>query len=390
MAATGKPESNRIKFAYYLPGWAYGGDKVALRAAAKSLLTSEYQKDMKGHIFCPECCVGLFRSPEEGDKDTNGRAAYFAHSRKHRPPCGLRVKKRDGQRFTTEEEAKQAIDDELLVVVKSFMREKPIAPALPGQVYDGPVVEDIDGEPTDVPIKRHNGEQVKLPSRITTVRGLCRNFDKNYYKYYFLPEAQYPQLLSDALMDVSNVRELNDKPRLYFGRIKRIFTMGEGNPWNMQMTRLQYENDADYQDFTLKMSIRDSKEHGITDASIGRIVMMYGPISKSGSGLAISDLGWGEFALLPAKYDQVLFPEDAEPYQETLEELLADATGLTLEEIEEWMLDEEQEITDDGVLVGHIVNFRDDTPEKVMSRVNGRTGEYTANVGIIYLDEGEE
>ncbi|PMV28396.1 hypothetical protein C1X21_13860 [Pseudomonas sp. FW305-3-2-15-A-LB2] len=155
------------------------------------------------------------------------------------------------------------------------------------------------------------------------------------------------------------------------------------------MTRLQYENDGDYQDFTLKMSIRDSKEHGITDASIGRIVMMYGPISKNGSGLAISDLGWGEFALLPAKYDQVLFPENAEPYQETLEELLADATGLTLEEIEEWMLDEEQEITDDGVLVGHIVNFRDDTPERVMSRVSGRTGEYTANVGIIDLDEGE-
>lgn len=81
-------------------------------------------------------------------------------------------------------------------------------------------------------------------------------------------------------MDVSNVRELNEKSKLYFGRIKRIFKMGDGNPWNIQMTRLQYENDGDYQDFTLKMSIRDSKEHGITDASIGRIVMMYGPISK--------------------------------------------------------------------------------------------------------------
>lgn len=388
MATSVNSESNRIKFAYYLPGWVYGvGDKTVLRASAKSILTSEYQNEMKGCIFCPECCVGLFRSPEEGEKDSNGRAAYFAHSRKHRPPCGLRVKKRDGQRFTDEEEAKQAVDDELLVVVKSFMKQKPIAPQLPGQAYAGPVVEDIDGELAEVPIRRHNGEQIKLPSRITTVRGLCRSFDKNYHKYYFLPEAQYPQLLSDALVDVSKVIEINEKPRLYYGRVKRIRLMGEGNPWNIQMTRLEYENDSRYQDFTLKMSIRDSVEHGITDATVGRIVMMYGAVSKNGSGLAISDLGWGEFALLPAKYDSVLFPENGMTHRGTFEKLLADATDLTVEELEEWMESEEPELTDDDVLVGHIVNFRDDTPEHIMRRVSGRTGEYTANVGIIYLDD---
>lgn len=388
MAASGNSESNRIKFAYFLPGWVYGvGDKAVLRASAKSILTSEYQNEMKGQIFCPECCVGLFRSPEEGEKDSNGRAAYFAHSRKHRPPCGLRVKKRDGQRFSDEEEAKQAIDDELLVVVKSFMKQKPIAPQLPGQTYTGPVVEDIDGELADVPIRRHNGEQIKLPSRITTVRGLCRSFDKNYHKYYFLPEAQHPQLLSDALIDVSRVREVNEKPRLYYGRVKRVLLMGDGNPWNIQMTRLEYENDSKYQDFTLKMSILDSVEHGVTDATVGRIAMMYGAVSKSGSGLAISDLGWGEFALLPAKYDSVLFPKEGAALRDTFEELLADATDLTVEELEEWMESEEAEFTDDGVLVGHIVNFRDDTPEHIMGQVSGRTGEFTANVGIIYLED---
>lgn len=390
MAASGNSESNRIKFAYYLPGWVYGvGDKTVLRASAKSILTSEYQNEMKGYIFCPECCVGLFRSPEEGEKDSNGRAAYFAHSRKHRPPCGLRVKKRDGQRFTNEEEAKQAVDDELLVVVKSFMKQKPVVPQLPGQTYTGPVVEDIDGELADVPIRRHNGEQIKLPSRITTVRGLCIKFDKNYHKYYFLPEAQYPQLLSDALVNVSKVKDVNEKPRLYFGRIKTIRRMGEGNPSNIQMTRIEYENDGEYQDFTLKMTVRDSVEHGITEATVGRVVMMYGAVSESGTGLAISGLGWGEFALLPSKYDSVLYPVEGARHQETFEELLADATGLSVEDFEEWMESEEPEYTRDEMLVGHIVNFRDDTPESIMSQVSGRTGDYTANVGIIYTDDEE-
>jgi hypothetical protein len=74
-------------------------------------------------------------------------------------------------------------------------------------------------------------------------------------------------------------------------------------------------------------------------------------------------------------------------HQETFEDLLAHATDLSVEDLEEWMESEEAEYTDDGVLVGHIVNFRDDTPEEIMSQVSGRTGSYTANVGIIYADD---
>jgi hypothetical protein len=119
--------------------------------------------------------------------------------------------------------------------------------------------------------------------------------------------------------------------------------------------------------------------------------MMYGAVSESGTGLAISGLGWGEFALLPSKYDSVLYPVEGAHHQETFEELLADATGLSVEDLEEWMESEEAEYTRDEMLVGHIVNFRDDTPESIMSQVSGRTGDYTANVGIIYTDdEGPE
>ncbi|MEO3725791.1 hypothetical protein ABHN98_14695 [Pseudomonas syringae] len=380
--------NNRIKFAYYLPTWKFdGGNKTVLRASAKAILTSEYQKEMRGEIFCPECCVELFISPKDGKNDTNGRPAFFAHSRKRRLPCGLRVKKREGLNFVDEEEAKQAIDDGLLVVVKEFMRERPIVPKLPGQEYTGPVVEDIDGELAEIPIPRHNGEKVNVPSRITTVRGLSRNFDKNYHKYYYLPGAQYAQLLSDALTDASQVGEVNEAAKLYYGRITESFAMGEGRPWNMQMTKIEYHSVNGYKDFYLKMSVQDSVEHGIDKTAVGRVLLMYGPVVESGIGLAITDLGWGEFALLPAKYDGVLYPDETVEYESTLEQQLADLTGLALEELEQWMESESQEITGDGVLVGHIVNFRTTTPTAIMNRVVGRTGEYTANVGVIDLDE---
>jgi hypothetical protein len=380
--------NNRIKFAYYLEGWRFEtGNKSVLRSTARSILTSEYQQEMKGEIFCPECCVELFISPSNGQNDANGRPAYFAHSRKRRLPCGLRVKKREGLHFTDEEEAKRAIDDGLLVVVKEFMKERPVAPKLPGLEYSGPVVEDVDGELADIPIPRHNGEEIKVPSRITTVRGLSRSFDKNYHKYYYFPGAQYAQLLSDALTDASMVEGVNEVPKLYYGKIVESFAMGEGKPWNMQMTKVEYRSGSGYKDFFLKMSVQDSIEHGIDKSAVGRVLLMYGAVVESGIGLAITDLGWGEFALLPAKYDAVLYPDETVEYESTLEQLLADMTGLTLEELEQWMESESQEITDDGVLVGHIVDFRTTTPAAIMNRVIGRTGEYTANVGVIDLDD---
>jgi hypothetical protein len=388
MAKFESSTGNRFKFAYFLQGWTYEeGDRGMLRTTAKSILASEYQIAMKGAIFCPECCVGVFRSPEQGDKDLGGRSAYFAHSRKHHPPCGLRVRKREGQRFTEEEEAKQAVDDGLLVVVKQFMKQKPVVPVLTSQVYDGPIVEDVDGELADVPIPRHNGEVMKLPSRITTVRALCKSFDKNYHKYYILPGAMHAQLLSEMLVEVSAVRDVNLAPRLYYGKIRKILKMGEKKPWNIQMTRIEYLNDSNKSDFTLKMSIQDSIEHGITDAAIGRIIMMYGPIARNGSGLAIENLGWGEFSLLPIKYDSVLFPSSDEIAHKEFYDLLAAEVGLSLQELEGWMDSDEAEITDDGVLVGHIVNFRRDTPDEIMCKVEGRTGDYSANVGIIYSEE---
>lgn len=172
-------DRNTIKFALYLKGWSYEkGQKGYLREMAQKIAPLEFLPEMKGHIFCPECCAPLFRSPEDKDYATNGRRAFFGHGRGVQTDCSLRVKQAEGKHYANEEEAKQAIEDGELVVVQSFMKEKPEPPKIDGPlVYDRELNEDKNGSLTSLPIGRHNGEEFKLPSKITTIRGLCRSFD---------------------------------------------------------------------------------------------------------------------------------------------------------------------------------------------------------------------
>lgn len=301
-------ETNRIKFALYLEGWNYdGGDKKYLRSNAVEITPTEYTPAMKGHIFCPECCVGLFRSPEEKAYDSKGRKAFYAHTRQHSPECSLRVKKAEGKRFENEELAKQAIESDELVIVKSFMKEKPVPPVIDGPIeYQGDPIEDEDGELSLVAIGRHDGEEFKLPSRITTIRGLCRNFEKNLHRYLFLPASRSAYTLQDLLINVETVKETCDTPKLYFGKITSSRNCGK-TPQNIRQTMLQYPRSNDYKDFCLKATDEDSQEHGIGDDSEGRIVIAFGKITESGIGLCIERLGWGEFAVLPDRYAHLLY-----------------------------------------------------------------------------------
>jgi hypothetical protein len=59
-------------------------------------------------------------------------------------------------------------------------------------------------------------------------------------------------------------------------------------------------------DFYLKDIDGAQAEKGISDNSIGRVVLMWGAITENGIGLCIARPGWGEYALLPAKYNQLL------------------------------------------------------------------------------------
>lgn len=303
-----KDKSNqRIKFAYKLNGWSFeNGNKNSLRDSAGKILPSEYTAEMEGVIFCPGCYTDLIRVPKDKEHFSNGRDAHFAHMGKYKDiKCDHRTKRPEGKRYDTNEEAQKAIDDENLVIVSGFLQEKPERPNDPAGEYDETPVEDDNGPESEVPISRHNGESFLLPSKITTVAGICKCFDNNRYKYYHFPEKKHAVRLIDLLKNIQGVLEEDEVPKLYYGEIKRSNNAVE-NPesYNIRMTELI--SNAKIPDFYLKASEDISQSKGISDDSAGRIVIMYGKVTVSGIGLSIEKLKWGEFSLLPQQYNNLL------------------------------------------------------------------------------------
>ena len=303
-----KEESNqRIKFSYRLSGWSFeNGNKNLLRDQADKVLPSEYTSEMEGEIFCPGCYTNLIRVPKDKEHFSNGRDAYFAHMGKYQQvKCDLRAKRAEGKRYDSYEEAQKAIDDESLVIVSGFLQERPEAPNDPAGEYDETPVEDENGPQSEVPISRHNGESFVLPSKITTVAGICRGFDNNLYKYYHFPDKKHAVRLVDLLQNIKNVLDEDESPKLYYGEIKRSYCPAENpGPHNIRMTELI--SNAAIADFYLKATEEISQRKGINDNSPGRIVIMYGKVTESGIGLSIERLKWGEFALLPQQYNNLL------------------------------------------------------------------------------------
>ncbi|HCT41328.1 MAG TPA: hypothetical protein DF427_09230 [Moraxellaceae bacterium] len=301
-------ESNRrIKYALHSHGWSYEeGEKSFLQKHSLKVIPSEYIHDMEGNIFCPACFTNLIRVPKNKEHSSNGRAAYFAHIKKYKNvKCDLRSSKPEGKRFDTYEEAQKAIDDENLVIVSGFLEDKPEALGNGEAEYNETPVEDKKGPISNVPIGRHNGESFKLPSKITTVAGICRNFDENLYKYYYFPGHQHAIRLLDLLKSIDRVEVEDEKPQLYYGTIVKSYNAGQNpKPSNIRMTELLCHENV--HDFFLKATDQISQEKGISDDSKGRIVLMYGKVTGSGIGLCIERLKWGEFALLPEKYNSLL------------------------------------------------------------------------------------
>jgi hypothetical protein len=297
---------NRIKFALHLNGWLYqGGDVEQLKRDSEKVLVGEYNLRMKGSIFCPECSANLFRSPEDKDFSSNGRAAYFAHGRGIKTDCGLRTKRAEGKKYITEEDAMRAIHNEELVIVEGFLKEKPVAPDKAPAEYDATQIEELDGPVTDVPIGRHRGEAFKLPSKFKTIRGICNKFEDNINRYFYMPDGQHAVQLQDLLKSIETVTDEDDSPRIYYGKIISSFNAGK-TPKNIRMTKIKYSNPG-FADFYLKLSDEKQQEKGIGDNSAGRVVLIYGKVTTSGAGLCVENLGWGEFALLPQKYERLLY-----------------------------------------------------------------------------------
>lgn len=296
---------NRIKHALFLDGWSFlTGDKAVLKRDSSKILINEYQPSMKRRIFCPECSANLFRSPEDKPISKNGKS-YFGHARGIRTDCGLRTKRAEGKKYETEEEALRAIQSEELVIVEGFIKEKPVTPQKKPDEYDATQVEDVDGPIASVPISRHRGESFSLPSKFKTVRGICNNFDENIYRYFYMPNSKVAVQLIDLLTDIKAVTQEDDTPRIYYGIIQNSYNAGSTKQ-NIRMTRLKYKS-AVYPDFYIKATDEMQGEKGIDDSTKDRVVLVYGVISINGRGLCIENIGWGEFALLPAHYNSILY-----------------------------------------------------------------------------------
>lgn len=305
MAAQNQEPNNRIKFAYHLDGWRYeGGNQARLRARAAKVLASEYRNDMKGKIFCPECCCPLDRRPHDRDSDRRGRVAFFAHRRGIDTDCGLRTLPAAGKRYETEEEAAQAINNGNLVIVSEFLQEQPEAPEKVAGVYDQGPAEDIEGELSLVPIARHRGRTFELPSKITTVRGMCRNFDQNLHRYYVLPGGQHAKILYDHLVSVQSLTDITEHSILVYGRIISAWDAGQA-AHNCRFIKLRYPGNA-YKDFNIKMYRSSAEAHGLSIGNVGRIVIAYGRVRENGIGLSVDYPAWGEVALLPGEYNRYL------------------------------------------------------------------------------------
>lgn len=296
---------NNIKTALYLKGWDYDSqDKGILKKQARTILVTEFDISMKGHIFCPICMTPISRTPLEKDVTSNGRKATFKHlSRYQEVPCSLRTKRAEGLSYKTEEEAREAIDNKDLTIISGFLKETPSTDSLVDNVYDQTAIEDEDGPTTEVAISRHRGESFNLPSKVTTVAGICRNFNENYYRYYLMPTFNQPLQLCSFLHNVRSIKEVDPVPKLYWGIIKSSESRGN-HDMSIRMTWMQCNGRI--KDFCLKDHDVLQKKHGINDDSEGRIVLFWGRIVESGIGLAVKDLAWGEYALLPEKYNNIL------------------------------------------------------------------------------------
>lgn len=303
-----KGTNNRIKYAYHLKGWKFeGGDTSILKRDGNAVVPSEYSTDMAGAIFCPICFTNLIRVPKDVDRFKNEREPHFSHMFKYKKvKCDLRSKAGHGKRYDTYEEARKAVEDENLVIVSGFLEDVPEPLNHPVGPYDETPVEDVNGPHTDVPLGRHVGEPYSLPSKISSIAGICRRFDENIYRYYHFPNQRYAYRLLDLLNSVEDVKDVCDVPKLYFGVINKTYIPAANPRPKEHLRMIDLKCNRSIKDFTLKATIEISTRKGITEESNGRIVLVYGKVVESGIGLSFEGLKWGEYALLPEKYENLL------------------------------------------------------------------------------------
>ena len=303
--------NRRIAYAYYDPDWSK--EQHTLLALKRNTVEPlAYLLYMKGCIFCPSCYENITRVPADPDKGmtTNNIPAYYKHLKDDNAPfCSLRCGIMQYKKYSSQEEAKKAVEDEDLIVISGFLESRPgNCPRVDAKVYEIPrdsYFERKDGKEVLLPISRHQGESFKVPSQITSIQSLCANFNHNYYREIYLvgEDGRAKRYrLCDSLKKVDDLTESCSEPVFYFGSFWKIerFT-SHSNVW------LKINQSAPFKDFRIRITNETADGRGFfNERNLDRIVVFYSQVDEVGMGYMTPQLGWGEVALLPTKYDEFL------------------------------------------------------------------------------------
>jgi hypothetical protein len=302
-------KDHRILYAYFSDVWKYGEySQEQLKPLSQEVTPEEFSELMKGKVFCPVCATPLSRTPNVGSISKNNITAHFKHGSKVKYPesrsCGWRVDAKPGLNYTNEESAVKAIENKELAIISSWKALPPsdtYTDIDDSGEYNKTAIEDLAGPQTEVPIGRHNGSSLHLPSNISTVMALCTNFPENLKRGFFFPNSQYPMLLSDQLYSTKKLTEdIPKKETLFFGKIIGFRQISKRNVIEIESSEgvLKIYSDKTF----------DSRKH-ISTSSIGSYLLFSAEIYlERGVFFACKLDFWGAYALLPKKYEKYIEP----------------------------------------------------------------------------------
>lgn len=68
--------------------------------------------------------------------------------------------------------------------------------------------------------------------------------------------------------------------------------------------------------------------------------------------------------------------------EEKRSQALADALGISKDEVEQWVIDDYPETSDDGLVYGHVVEISEDAPTDLIQKLGGTS----VNIGPLQVD----
>ncbi|MGX9732312.1 hypothetical protein ACWYXO_17030 [Janthinobacterium aestuarii] len=299
-------KQHRIAFSYFLEDWIFNPDAIEfLKSTGEKVTPEEYRSEMKGAIFCPECATPLSRAPENGEVFTNSRTAHFRHKKTYKyVTCSLRVSRATGLQYHSEEEVHRAIQNENLVLIGGWAEKPPESrddEDLNDLEFKQTQIEDPDGPMTEMSLGRHTGKKILLPTKISSVLAICRNFDKNIHRAFYFPDSQYALHLRTALYDVNRLisGSLPEKGNLYFGRIVGYRCLSKRN--------IIYLKVANFPEMKIYTHPDYDERKKIGNESLGRILLLYGILNEKDEGVPRCKTdSWGQYSLLPVQYEKYL------------------------------------------------------------------------------------